>query len=470
METVVLANFALPAVRFWGAARAVTGSMHLVEVGDRRILLDCGAVRGPGADKHRPHFPFAPATIAAVVLSHSHIDHCGNLPQLVRQGFRGPIYCTPATRDLVALMLDDAARFQEEEAIVQTLIGQPEQDTEVYTRTDAAQAVPQCVTVPYDQPRPIFSDVQLHLTDAGHILGSAMVSLTIAWRGQERTLTYTGDVGRHGLPYLREPTPLPASDVVLCESTYGGRTHDSLERTIEIVAAMVRQSFEQGGKVLVPAFSLGRMQVVVHYLRQWVREGRLPNLPIFVDGPLATDIADVYRRHAECFDPLLFPAIARELETNGNSGVTYVRSLAASKELCARRDPCLIVAATGTCDGGRIVRHLKQNVDDPRCSVILVSYQPPHSLGRRLQEPRPRVRFHGREWNLWAEVAQINGFSGHGDHNDLLALLVPQAGHTRSVRLVHGEPEQSETLANDLRAHGFTDVALPAPGDVLSLV
>jgi metallo-beta-lactamase family protein len=472
MEMVSAGSTPKPTVTFWGAARAVTGSMHLVEVGDQKLLLDCGSFRGRREESRHapPRFHFDPHEISAVVLSHSHLDHCGNLPALIRQGFSGPIYCTPATRDLVAVMLGDVARIQEEDAVVAGIVGHPAGFVPPFNRTDAWRAIEQCVTVPYDRPQALHSDVELRLVDAGHILGSAMVSLHMAWGRRECSLTFTGDVGRRGLPFLREPAPVPAADVVVCESTYAGRTHDSLDRMTEVLARVVRRSVEEGGKVLIPAFSLGRTQLVVHFLHHWMQSGQLPTLPIFVDSPLAAEIADVYARYPDCFDRVAVPSLRHDPDFLEGPGVHYVRSPEESKELITRPGSCIIIAAGGMCEGGRILRHLKHHLDDPRCTVVLVSYQAPHTLGRKLLEPRPRVRFHGRDWNLWAEVVEVNGFSGHADQNELLAMLRPLVGRTRRIRLVHGEWENAHVLVKALVAEGFPDVSMPAPGDSVGLI
>jgi metallo-beta-lactamase family protein len=447
--------------------------MHLVESGGRRILLDCGLFRGPRTEV-RPRnrdFPFDPHTVDAVVLSHAHMDHCGNLPNLVRQGFAGPIYCTRATRDLVALMLSDSGRVHEEDSRVLSIVGHPggARVPPLYTRQDAHRTILQCITLPYGQLAEVVPDVQVRLTDAGHILGSAMVTLIVAAAGPERSLTFTGDLGRHGLPFLHSPAPVPAADLLISESTYGGRVHEPVGRMAETVRAVVHRTAERGGKVLIPAFSLGRTQLVVYYLRRWMADGWLPRLPLYVDSPLAADIAEVYRHYPECFTAEAVGHLGPDAGLAEGPAVHYVRAAEESKELAGRREPCVIVASGGMCEGGRIVQHLRHHIDDPRVSIVLVSYQAPHSLGHRLLERGPTVRFHGRTWNKWADVVEVPGFSGHADQNDFLASFGPLAGRVKKVRLVHGEVERAEALAGGLRAAGFADVAAPAREESVSL-
>jgi metallo-beta-lactamase family protein len=438
--------------------------MHLVEVGPHRILLDCGLYRGPRdeARQRNRHFPFEPSTIDAVVLSHAHVDHCGNLPSLVRQGFRGPIYCTPATRDLVDVMLTDSARIQEEDALVAATVGgvRSLERRPLYTRQDADHTIDQCIGVTYGQQRAINDSVQLRFHDAGHILGSAVVELEIQEGGREARITFTGDLGRRGLPFLHEPGAVPAADLVISESTYGGKTHDTVAGMAEKVGDVVRRTVARGGKVLIPAFSLGRTQVVVHYLQRWMYQGVLPRLPIYVDSPLATEIAFVHEQ---------YPDALWADGTDGDVEVEYLLSQHEAQARTQQRDPCVIVASGGMCDGGRIMQHLRQHIDDPRSSVMLVSYQAPLSLGAQLLEKRPTVRFHGRTWNKWADVVRIEGFSGHADQNDFEALLGAAAERTGKVRLVHGEPEQAAALAGRLRLLGFRDVAVPAREEAVSV-
>lgn len=467
---------------FWGAAQTVTGSLHRVEAGGRLILLDCGSFRGrrDEARLRNRSLPFRASDVDAVVLSHAHADHCGNLPELVRQGFHGPIYCTPATRDLVEVMLADSARFREEDVRVARILRGPAArddndddldegdglsiNTEPCPRELANQAALQCLAVPLEREVEIFPGIRLCFVRSGHILGSAMVRLTFDVGDQQRSLVFTGDIGRRGLPYLSPPAPIPEADVVISESTYGGRVHPSREEMAEAMAAVGVRVAEQGGKLLIPAFSLGRTQLVVHYLNRWMKQGLMPRLPIFVDGPLASSIADIYRDHPdELVDPTAYPL------DGSVKNVTHVLPWEESRQLSGQRGSCVIVASSGMCDGGRILHHLKHNLDDPRCSVVLVSYQAPQTLGARLLEPRPSVRFHGRDWNVWAEVLKLDGFSGHAGHDDLMDYFRPLLGRARKVRLVHGEIDAARALEADLRGLGFPDVTVPAPGDQVIL-
>jgi metallo-beta-lactamase family protein len=443
--------------------------MHLVAVGGRQLLLDCGAKRGAWDDVRLRNgsFPFHATEVDSVVLSHAHDDHCGNLPVLVRHGFAGPIYCTEATRDLLAVMLGDSARVKEEDArVLRILDRESDGGTEpLYSREDVADVLRQCVAVALDESREILPGVHLRFAGAGHLLGAAMIHLRYQSGGRESSLTFTGDLGRRGLPLLADPAPVPAADLLVCESTYGGRTHQPMDQLRAALADVTRRTVERGGKVLIPAFSLGRTQAVVHTLRAEMMSGRAPSVPIFVDSPLAAEVADVYRRH-----------LSRPVSngTHGSavfledSGIRYVRDADESRELHEMREPCAIVASGGMCEGGRILQHLRRHLDDPRYTVVLVSYQAPGTPGRQLLERGPTVRFHGRKWNKWADVVDLNGFSSHADHDDLLDQLTPLAGRTPQVCLVHGEPERAEALQAALTERGFREVLIPCQGQVVS--
>jgi metallo-beta-lactamase family protein len=460
---------ASPTVTFWGAAGSVTGSMHLVDLGRRKLLLDCGLFQGPRAETYErnEHFPFPPEVVDAVVLSHAHVDHCGNLPNLVRQGFRGPIYCTPATKDLTAIMLADSAKIQEEDADYlnrRRKPGDPPVEP-LYRRADAHRAAGLFQPVPYDRPFDTRLGVELTFVDAGHLLGSAMVHLRFRAGRRTRSLTYTGDVGRRGLPILRDPAPVPPADLLISECTYGGKVHEPSELLAGSLGEVVGRTAQRGGKLLVPAFSLGRTQTVVYFLEQLVARGLLPPLPVFVDSPLAADATEVYRLHPECFNEETAELLEDHPDLFGRGHVRYTLTVQESKALNDFKGPCVIIAASGMCESGRIVHHLKHNIEDPRSTVLVVGFQAPETLGRRLVEGASEVRIHDRTYPVRAEVVAMNGFSSHADHQDFLAFLGPLARRVEHVRLVHGEPPQAEALAQALREQGFADVAIPGRGE-----
>ncbi len=458
-----------PTLTFWGAAGSVSGSMHLVEVGNHKVLLDCGLNQGKReeARQRNAHFPFHPDQIDAVLLSHAHIDHCGNLPTLVRQGFRGPIYCTPPTRDLIRVMLHDSAKIQEEDAAHLNIARNYAEPwvQPLYSQMDVEQVFRQVVQVPYGRDVEVTRTVRFKFVEAGHILGSAMLIIKADGPDRERTLCFSGDMGRRGMPILKPTAPVPPADLLVCESTYGNRIHRSFDETVEKLYAAIRDTIDRGGKALIPAFSLGRTQLIIHVLQVGLRQGKIPHLPIFVDSPLASEVAEVYRAHPDSLSPDIAQALREGHGLLGGDGVTYVRDFEQSTLLATRPGPAVVIASSGMCDAGRVQQHLKQIVDDPRCTVILVSFQAPGTTGRRLLEPKPTVRFQGRDWNKWAEIVHLDGFSGHADREDFLAYLGPLAGKVGKVRLIHGEREQAHALADTLRGSGFPDVGVPAPGD-----
>lgn len=438
-----------PTVTFHGAAQSVSGSMHLIESGPYRFLLDCGLFRGPREESRSRNssFPFDPASIDAVFLSHAHVDHCGNLPNLFRQGFSGPVYCTPATRDLIAVMLADSARAQKNDV-----------GPGLYDHADVDYTIENCVGIDVDVPFTVNDDVQIRFIHAGHILGSAILLVSMLQGGREYRITFSGDLGRRGLPYLCDPSALPAADLIICESTYGGKTHDTVAGMATKMADLVHRTIARGGKVLIPAFSLGRTHLVLHYMRLWMAAGLLPRVPIYVDSPLAQKIDVVCREHGH--------NIASEVD---EIPCQWIETADDAWEVTTQPDPCIIIASGGMCEGGRIVQHLRQHIDDPRSTIVLVSYQAPGSLGNLLSQRIPTVRFHGKTWNKWIEVADVNGFSGHADKDDFEALLSGAAQDTGRVRLVHGEPKQMRALASQLRHLGFTDVEAPRHNETVTL-
>lgn len=458
-----------PTVTFWGATRTVTGSMHQVAAGGKTILLDCGLFQGHRAESFRRNrdFPFRAKDIHAVVLSHAHIDHCGNLPNLVRRGFSGPIYCTPATRALAAIMLADAAKIQAEDA---TYLNRKRHKDEpkiepLFDGRDVFRTLTRLQAVRYGARATVSKDMEITFSEAGHLLGSAMVSLRVGSPKGERRLTFTGDLGRPGLPILRDPEPVPPCDFLISESTYGGHTHEPVDETAEQLGEVVRRTAERGGKVIVPAFAVGRTQAVIYFLHQLMRTGKLPDIPCYVDSPMATKATEVFRAHPECFDEETLNLLAAHPDLFGGKQVRYIESVSESVKLNHRPDPCVIIAASGMCEAGRVLHHLKHNLADARNTILIAGYQAADTLGRRLVERRTEVRVLGRVVPVKAEIVVLNGLSSHADHRDLLRMLGPLASTTARVRLVHGEPDRATALAEDLRAAGFSDVGIPDRGD-----
>jgi metallo-beta-lactamase family protein len=460
-------------VTFRGAAGTVTGSMHQVETPSCDLLLDCGLYQGHRAEAYRrnSHFPFEPKHIAALLLSHAHIDHCGNLPNLVRQGFRGPIYCTPATRDLAAVMLGDSARIQQEDAdYLNRKRSRDEPRVQpLYDQRDVLCTLRQIQSVPYDRELPLARGVRARFIDAGHLLGSAMVTLEVEHHGRLGRLTFTGDLGRPAIPILRDPEPVPGCDLLISESTYGGKHHEPVDLVAGDLGGVVARTIQRGGKVLIPAFSLGRTQTVIYFLQQLTSQGKLPDVPIYVDSPLAAEATEVFRLHPECFDEPTLELLERQPDLFGGKKIRYVRSVEESKVLNGRPEPCVIIAASGMCEAGRILHHLKHNIEDPRCAILLVGFQAPNTLGRRIAEHQPQVRIFDRMYHLRAEVVLLNGLSSHADHDELVAMLSPLTGQVKKACLVHGEPDAAAALAQALRQKGFAEVIVPQSGEVVTL-
>jgi metallo-beta-lactamase family protein len=458
-----------PTVTFWGAARTVTGSMHRVDACGRTMLLDCGLFQGPRAEARRRNqdFPFRPKDVSAVVLSHAHIDHCGNLPNFVKQGFAGPIYCTAATRALCAVMLGDAAKLQEEDAFYlnrKREKGEPKIEP-LYDGRDVYQTLIKLRGVDYDEPFEVVPGVEATFVDAGHLLGSAMVGLKIDGPSSKRRLSFTGDLGRLGTPILRDPEALPLADFVISESTYGGHVHEPVDETAEQLGEVIRRTADRGGVVVIPAFAVGRTQNIVYFLHQLIQAGKLPAIPVFVDSPMSVKATEVFQAHPECFDEETLQLLKTDPDLFGEKHVHYIEKVHDSIALNDRHDPCIIISASGMCEGGRVQHHLKHHIEDPRSTIMIVGYQADGTLGRRIVERRPEVRILGRMIPVKAEIVVLNGLSSHADHNDLLRTLGPQKATSPKFRLVHGDPERSEALAAGLKGIGFTDVVVPDRGE-----
>ncbi len=462
-------------VRFYGAAREVTGSLHIVENDGHTIALDCGLFQGRRAEAERKNreFPFDPRKLDAVVLSHAHIDHCGKLPKLYAEGFRGPIYATEPTRDLVEIMLADSAHIQQEDAFYlnkkRLKRGEPPIQP-LYTEDEAKKAAALVQGRRLHDMFNVVPGIRAEFHEAGHMLGSAGVLLHLTNGSNPVRLVFTGDLGRPSTPILEDPEPLPACDYLICESTYGGRVTPEAEGTKEQFLQVLLETFERGGKVIVPSFAVGRTQALVYYYHQLVTEGRVPRtIPLIVDSPLALRATDVYRNHPESFDDeaSAFNHSTGDMLTCAKC--EYVQNVEESKALHGRPGPLVIVSASGMCEAGRILHHLKNNITDARNTVLIVGFQPANTLGRRLVERHRRVRILGEFYDVRARVKVLNGFSSHANADELAKMTAPLARGCRRAFLVHGEPDQSEALAATMNHHGFEEVTIPEAGAVFEL-
>ncbi len=460
-------------LQFFGAVRTVTGSQHMVAVNGKRILLDCGLYQGPRAEsiQRNKNLPYDAASVDLMVLSHAHIDHSGNIPNLVKSGFQGDIVCTFATRDLCAIMLRDSAKIQEQDAeyLNRKRQGQGPPVEPLYTTADAIRSLNYFTPMAYDRPRQIMPGVSLTMLDAGHILGSAIVILDVEDQdeGRDVRLVFSGDLGRPGQPIIRDPRPVHEADVLLIESTYGTREHDPRAELEDKLEEVINKTYSRGGKVIVPAFAIGRTQELVYYLHRLAQQRDIPpDLKIFVDSPLAIDATGIYRLHPEAYDREL-EAFMLEIQGHDPFGfamVRYTRSVEQSKELNFLREPAVIISASGMAEAGRILHHLKNNVEDPRNTVMIVGWQAPHTLGRRLVEEREVLKIFGEEYRLNARVETINGFSAHADRSELLDWVGQIRRRPRQTFVVHGDEEVSLAFAETLRGRSLQDVRVPQLG------
>jgi metallo-beta-lactamase family protein len=446
-------------ITFHGAAGTTTGSQHLLEVNGQRILLDCGLYQGHREEAYdrNKHFPFDPASLSAVVLSHAHIDHSGNLPNLTRQGYRGNIYSTPATRDLCQIMLADSAKIQTADVAYankkRARRGEPPYSP-LYSPIDAEKCLRQFVTFDYHRPMVIGGGVELTFIDAGHILGSAQVVLELQDHetGEKRRLLFSGDVGRGQNDLLRDPEDAKDIDTVIMESTYGGRQHemdtDSRERLSEILSAALKNR----GKVLIPSFAVERTQQILYVIHELIATNCIANVPVYVDSPLAVSATEIFRLHPEGFNETVYRFLFEQRDPFGFEGLELIRSPQESKDLNGMEGPFIIIAASGMCEGGRIVHHLKNNLPDPRTTVLFVGYCAEHTLGWKLREGHQEVTIFGDPVSVRARIEILDSYSGHADHCGLLEWFHRIGGPKREVYLVHGEPARSEALREALQA------------------
>jgi metallo-beta-lactamase family protein len=454
---------------FQGAAGTVTGSLHQLQVGGKNYLLDCGMYQGrrKEAERRNRDFPFDAASVDAVVLSHAHIDHSGRLPLLVKNGFRGPIYTTPASIDLCEAMLRDTAHIAESDAdFCNRHLHEAEPVEPLYTTEDAEATMPLFRAIAYRTPTQIGPGLRIEAYDAGHILGSASIVLTEA--GGTR-LAFSGDVGRPGLPIIRDPEPLPPVDYLIMESTYGGRTHPQEGEALAKLEAVVRETIGRGGRLIVPAFAVGRTQQLVLLLHQLINEGRIPSVPMFVDSPLAVNVTEVFRAHPECFDDEAKGYLADGGDPFGFNRLTYIRDVNESKKLNGMRGPFIVISPSGMCEAGRVLHHLRNNVGDPRNTVLLTGYQAENTLGRKLKEGWKSVKIYGIPTEVRAQVESLDELSGHADNGELLQWMKPMTSTLRRVFLVHGEAREAGALAQAIHAKYGIETIVAAAGQSYEL-
>ncbi len=459
-------------IEFSGAAREVTGSCHILRVGSRSILLDCGLFQGRRAESHEKNarLPMPIEDIDAVILSHAHIDHAGRLPFLVNRGYAQTIWATAATRDLCAVMLADSAHIQEKDAEFLERHGRPHR-APLYTMRDATKTQECMIGVPYHRWFDVTDGVRARYTDAGHILGSASVLIEAHEEGVTKRLVFSGDIGRAGLPIIRDPeAPAGGADVILCESTYGDRDHESVDGAREHLARVIRDTAARGGRILIPAFAVGRTQELVYDIHELLRDGKIPSIPVYVDSPLAINATDVFKLHPEVYDRA--EALVRETPDLFDFPlVRFTRDVRESKALNSAHGPMIIIAASGMVESGRILHHLRHGASDPRNTILIVGFQAEHTLGRRIVERRPVLRVLGDDVELAAQVEVLNGYSAHGDRTELRQWLdrvrdggVREGRGTPRVHLVHGERASQDAFAASLQLSGYV-VDAPEPGE-----
>jgi metallo-beta-lactamase family protein len=453
---------------FEGAAGEVTGSLHRLSAGGKEFLLDCGMFQGRRKETERRNrnFPFDASSIDAVLLSHAHIDHSGRLPLLIKNGFRGAIYATPATIDLCRAMLRDTAHIAESDAafVNHKHPGDPPVEP-LYRAEDVDATLPLFRPLLYHNATSIAPGVTLEARDAGHILGSASFSIS---EGAVR-LGYSGDLGRPGLPIIRDPETFPSLDYLIMESTYGGRAHPRQEEAVGKLEAIVKRTIGRGGRLIVPAFAVGRTQQLVLLLHQLFNEGRIPAVPIYVDSPLAVNVTDVFRAHPECFDEETRQYLLNGGDPFGFKRLTYIRDVNDSKRLNGATGPFIVISPSGMCEAGRVLHHLRHNIGDPKNTVLLTGYQAVNTLGRKLKEGIKTVRIFGIPEQVRAEIASLDALSGHADSGELLKWLEPVSRTLKGLFLVHGEDAERTALAAEIQEKYKIPVTLPVPGESFDL-
>lgn len=456
-------------IQFFGAAGTVTGSCHLIDNGRSRVLLDFGLFQGKRKEswKRNRNVPFDPETIDAVILSHAHIDHSGNLPQLTKEGFKGHIFCTEATASLCRHMLMDSAHIQEKDVLYVNKKRARKGETPfepLYLKTDAEKCLSQFAGVRYSEWVDVADGIRVRFEESGHILGSASCHLDIDDNGKTKRLVFSGDVGRYDRVILRDPVPPKEADVFICESTYGNREHGPTVDVRNHIKRIIQETTDREGRILMPAFSVGRTQMLVYHLNDLVTAGEIEDLAVFVDSPLSSNVTSVFRQHPECYDKDAKELLRQNNDPFGFEKLTYIRQVEASKAIATIDYPYVLISSSGMCEAGRVLHHLKHIAPSEKNTILVTGFMAPHTLGRRIVEKVEDIRIFGEKYPLRARVASISGLSAHADKNELMEFC----GHLKSkpakTFLVHGEIEQQEPFAESLHQHGFPDVKIPVQG------
>lgn len=463
-----------------GAAQEVTGSKHILEINGRQIMIDCGAFQGKRdeADCKNRNLKVAADKLESVILTHAHYDHCGLLPLLTKKGFKGNIYATPATRALADLIMMDSAHIQARDA--EYLRKQAARKGEKFTWTplfnekDVINAANQIVTLSYERNMFISPDVQLKFFDAGHILGSAFASLTISGqrKGEDVNILFTGDIGRKNKPIIRNPsTNVPAPDYIVLESTYGDRKHEDVKIAMDELADIVNRAVAQKGKIIIPAFAIERTQELVYYFHLLVDQKKIPQIPIYVDSPMATNATSIFQVHPECYDESTHEAFLKHHKNPfGFNSLQFVTSVDESKSLNQKEGPMVIISADGMCEAGRILHHLANNISDSRNTILLVGYMAENTLGRRLRNRETEVKIMGDWFKVNASIEQINAFSAHADYEEMVEWLNSfDTSRLKRIFMVHGEKKAQEFFYNYLKDNGYPNVDIVKYGETYDL-